>query len=823
MELRKSVRTEPHYYSERLKYKLDKLRSAPVAIVEAPSGYGKTTAVRDYLRTVLPEGTPVYWFTAADETPGAAYRRLCREIEKVDRNAGEQLIKIGLPNTVTIGEVIDILREIRCIHEAYLVIDNFQYLYNVLPTDFITALFEHSGEGLHIIFITHMIKKGLHAAIKSKGFLYVGAADLRLNAEEIRCYYFLEKIDISPGDARLIADYTGGWVIAVYLQLRAYRETGRLVDALGILELMDSLIWEPLTEEQKKFLLYLSPFKMITTQQACALIGYTTLPEYALNALDNPFIRYDAAEQRYELHDILSDLIVQKRKECGAVFESQCMLRAGDLCRDEGRATEALGFYARIKDYERILSLDLSQVTQETINGISIEEIALDIACNCPIQIKKGHILSMLQVAWTLRMSELTAHFDSLMKELHEMPELYEDSYLLGEWKLLSSYSCFPDIAGMTAILKQVVPLFGDRCSRVILPTVPWCFGNYSPFSEFHMIAGEADKEADDLEEYIGIYSRLTNGHGSGSDVLFRTELAYQRGNLKEAEILAYKAVYIAENKKQGIVQLGATMQLAEVALHKADTEGWQHAISSMERAVSSSLKHISIIRPMLEIIKGVLLGELQFYGDIAEWLRTGDFSDHLLFSNTFYNAMFVHLFYLMQNKEYERLIGESEAIEMEYVQARPFAEHLFCLLTAVGYLGTGNREKAVMLIEHAAERAIPDGLIFTFTSFTELLQGLTDEVVKRAYPALSERFDRVRNRFLSGWAVLHDVMSPEEIPSDLTEREYQVAKLAAAGLRNGEIAEKLSVTESTVRTHLRTIFQKLQIDRRAKLAERLK
>ncbi len=61
------------------------------------------------------------------------------------------------------------------------------------------------------------------------------------------------------------------------------------------------------------------------------------------------------------------------------------------------------------------------------------------------------------------------------------------------------------------------------------------------------------------------------------------------------------------------------------------------------------------------------------------------------------------------------------------------------------------------------------------------------------------------------------------ELPPDLTEREYEVAKLAAAGLRNSEIAEKLVITESTVRAHLRAIFQKLQIDRRARLAEKLK
>jgi len=53
-----------------------------------------------------------------------------------------------------------------------------------------------------------------------------------------------------------------------------------------------------------------------------------------------------------------------------------------------------------------------------------------------------------------------------------------------------------------------------------------------------------------------------------------------------------------------------------------------------------------------------------------------------------------------------------------------------------------------------------------------------------------------------------------------LTEREREIAQLAADGLRNHEIAETLFVSENTVRAHLRAIFQKLDIDRRAKLTK---
>jgi DNA-binding NarL/FixJ family response regulator len=45
------------------------------------------------------------------------------------------------------------------------------------------------------------------------------------------------------------------------------------------------------------------------------------------------------------------------------------------------------------------------------------------------------------------------------------------------------------------------------------------------------------------------------------------------------------------------------------------------------------------------------------------------------------------------------------------------------------------------------------------------------------------------------------------------------VARLVTAGLTNREIAERLFVTTNTVETHLRHIFQKLDVTSRTQLA----
>jgi DNA-binding CsgD family transcriptional regulator len=48
-----------------------------------------------------------------------------------------------------------------------------------------------------------------------------------------------------------------------------------------------------------------------------------------------------------------------------------------------------------------------------------------------------------------------------------------------------------------------------------------------------------------------------------------------------------------------------------------------------------------------------------------------------------------------------------------------------------------------------------------------------------------------------------------------LTDRERQIVELVALGARNREVAAKLSISEQTVKNHLRNIFIKLGVKSR--------
>lgn len=131
-----------------------------------------------------------------------------------------------------------------------------------------------------------------------------------------------------------------------------------------------------------------------------------------------------------------------------------------------------------------------------------------------------------------------------------------------------------------------------------------------------------------------------------------------------------------------------------------------------------------------------------------------------------------------------------------------------------------------------------PDTKILVLSSFNNwdrvykaLQAGVDGYILKEANPseltaaikavaAGGNYFDtQITNVLLQNITNTKYIHSDPNLIEQLTKRELEVLKLVGQGLSNKEIAEKLYVSEKTIKTHTSNIFSKLQVKSRTQAA----
>lgn len=113
---------------------------------------------------------------------------------------------------------------------------------------------------------------------------------------------------------------------------------------------------------------------------------------------------------------------------------------------------------------------------------------------------------------------------------------------------------------------------------------------------------------------------------------------------------------------------------------------------------------------------------------------------------------------------------------------------------------------------------AQPDGLIEGIGEHHGLLQGLIETCLKSEYPEDYKKIIQITYQFSYGWRRIHNPVTKEDIADNLTTTEFTIAMLANRGWTNAEIADYMDMTLRTVKQHLSSIFNKLNIDSRGQL-----
>jgi len=145
-------------------------------------------------------------------------------------------------------------------------------------------------------------------------------------------------------------------------------------------------------------------------------------------------------------------------------------------------------------------------------------------------------------------------------------------------------------------------------------------------------------------------------------------------------------------------------------------------------------------------------------------------------------------------------------------------------ILQAIVLQAQGETEGALTVLERALTLAEPEGYVRSFIDQGEpmgrLLQraatrGIVPDYVRMLLAALeSETADQRRSQVTKS-------TSPSALIEPLTERELQVLRLLTTRLTSTEIAEQLFLSPNTVRSHMKSIYGKLDVHSRQEALER--
>lgn len=823
MPKQRTFNTRALYFTDKLQRQLAQIMDYPCTLVEAPMGYGKTTAVREYLKG---SDVRILWQRIYDDSVTGFWMAFCRLFRDLDTERAESLAQLGFPNdSVTMQEALRLIGEMALPNETVLVLDDYHLVSATDVSGFIRFLIIGEVERLHIVLTARFVERFQIEELSLKGYLYhIGKEFFELMPGEIAEYYRLCGVSLRPEEADKLYRLTEGWISALYLLMLSFRETGGLTDTNNIQKLVESAIYEPFSQEIKDFLLSVCLFDSFTLRQASHMWGGERADALLAEVRGkNAFITFDMETKIYQMHNIFTGFLRDKLETRDAAYRHSLYEKAGRWCLETGDYLTAMRYFYMAKEYDSLLHA----AELDKASSFSAEKKALVIEYfeQCPPEYRKRHPVALLVYAMALMTFNETDLFQKTCAELTGLiaeggMDAERRDELAGELELLTSFGKYNDIMGMSEHHQRACALL-KKSSGFMDTTGSWTFGSPSVLYMFHRESGKLEQEVWDMKEAMPYYYQLTNGHGTGAEQLMEAERHFNRGDMENAEIIVHQARYLSGEARQPNMLLCAYFLQARMALFHGDWGRVQALLGLIHETVEQNRQYTLI--HTVDLCVGFIYACLGRKDQIPDWLTEGDFDSSRLFfpARAFCNILFGRA--LLLRGDYVRLLGLSGQF---FGLASVFPSVLANIYTLI-YIGTANQRlhretEAAGAVRQALALAGPDEVWMPFVEngddIKPILEKLYNEDTYRAeISRILDLHAPYRQTVEQIKAAYFDESKPE-----LSERETEIARLAAEGYSNREIGEKLFISPNTVKTQMKSVFEKLGVNSRALLKQRI-
>lgn len=799
---------------ERINDILANLYDYPLTIVEAPMGYGKTTAVRNFLEITAIK--PI-WITFQHESGFIDYywNKFSDEVSKYSQVSGETLKHLGFPVDVPqMGQVVSVLSDMANDDKIVLVLDDYHLTNSEALNRLVELIVSERIENFHLVLITRHTIHLNSAELVAKGFCQLITQDLlKFTEVEVRDYCLLMIETISDKDLKKISEYAGGWITLTYMLLLGLEKGIPVGMNMTIDELINQTLFGVYDDAIQKFLIELSIMDTFTEDQAQFITGEEQA-RLILNKIkkENSFIYFDELNKTYQIHYVLVDFLRTKQRFSPAE-RSALYSRLGEWHLDKLEFPKAYAYFKQAGDYERVL--EHLNNPENIRNELAEFDGSIELFAKTPVGVLHQYPLAYLQHILVTLLRGNDEIVIVCCRQLEELEQFFlnqddrirpDKNRMLAEINIVRKFTFFNYLEESTARNDLIIKLLNGEQSYIMKRDNECTFGSPHLLYNYFRNHGEFEKITKLVIKKLPVYSRYSNGNGTGSEYLARAEFALETGKWTEAELNSEKAIYKARTKDQYSIIICANFNLIRLMIFQGHINDALIRFRELEKEILK-VKN-PVYNTTIDICKGYIYACLEQVAKIPYWLQVGDMTT----ADLFYQGVAFN--YLVYGKA---VTASRNFVKLE-VLAESFVEYFSLYHNQLGFIHNGifdaiakynlyGMAAGVKALDMALAEARPDGIVMPFVENAPHLIVMLKKILSRQP---EDTF--IRSLLSASETYIQSLENGELFRISLTQREHEVLLLTSRGLKREEIANRLYIAPGTVKTHLQNVYRKLEV-----------
>jgi LuxR family transcriptional regulator, maltose regulon positive regulatory protein len=310
------------------------------------------------------------------------------------------------------------------------------------------------------------------------------------------------------------------------------------------------------------------------------------------------------------------------------------------------------------------------------------------------------------------------------------------------------------------------------------------------------------------LTDAVGSDSMLDD---QGNAHLSLANIAYEQNDLQTAEQNAAQALVLANQRDNEELQVSASIRIAQIHAARGEPEQGQGLLKTLSMRIQNQAARRSLQNAQAHL--ALWAGKLD---TLSTWWDTTAEAPQALFLQKEQESFIQAHLWTLQGKTTEAidLLEPLKAHAFDQGRARSQVEALCleaCAFFAAGVLAPA-RQALIQALQIGKEKGFCRIFVDHGQSLASLLQGLM--------PGLTDRSISLYGATLLRAFKLDEVSPLQGVHAQafiepLSQQEIRVLRLLAGGMSNSEIAGELVVSNNTVKTHIKNIYRKLNINSR--------